>query len=322
MNVLVVNDTHFGSKYAIVTEDKIQNSYQEWGYLQYSNFAERCKKIGIDLIVPIGDLVDGYAAKDSTMQWTTDVHAQVNCAVEMLGKFMNPKTKVIGVGGSGYHWGKGTGFDGDRMVIEALGGKYNKNNYYLDIPHGIILFTHVGKNIKTEVNTIQINNGELDFRVKMLVNGHLHRYEVSEKGSVKVVHCPCWQYPTDFMQGKGVALTVDIGCILIQIDEYGIIGHTPFLFPIPLNVIKEMSGWETIREDEIKEKDRKHWEKLAELSKVSPNSIQKIKKVERQILTMPILPESPAIKPREKEKREELVLPSLPASPEVKRKKL
>jgi hypothetical protein len=320
MNILVANDTHCGSNYAIVTEDRIQNAYQEWAYQQYLDVVKRCQAIGIDLLIPIGDLVDGYAAKDSTMQWTTDVHNQANCAVELLKNFMNPNTKVIGVGGSGYHWGKGTGFDGDRMVIEALGGKYNKNHYYLETPHGIIQFTHVGKNIRTEINTLQINNGEFDFKVKMLVNGHLHRYSAYYVGSVQVIHCPCWQYPTNFMQGKGIAPAIDIGCILIQVDEYGIIGHIPFKYSIPLNVIKEMSGWETIKEDEIKEKDKKDWEKLAELSKVSPNSIRKIKKTEREILTIPTLPESPAIKPREKEKRQELILPPLPQLLEVKRR--
>jgi hypothetical protein len=320
MNILVVNDTHFGSNYALVSEDKIQNAYQEWAYQQYLDVVKRCQLIGIDLLVPIGDLVDGYAAKDSTMQWTTDVHNQVNCAVELLNKFMNPNTKVIGVGGSGYHWGKGTGFDGDRMVVEALGGKYNKNHYYFETPHGIIQFTHVGKNIKTEIETLQKNNGELDFRVKMLVNGHLHRYSAYYVGSVQVIHCPCWQYPTDFMQGKGVAPTVDIGCVLIQVDEYGIIGHTPFKYPIPLNVIKEMSGWETINEDELKEKDKRDWEKLGMLSRISPNSIQKVKKVERQNLTIPLLPASPIINQREKQKREELVLPQLPQSPIVKKR--
>jgi hypothetical protein len=321
MNVLVVNDTHFGSNYALVSEDKIQNAYQEWVYQQYLDVVKRCQLIGIDLLVPIGDLVDGYAAKDSTMQWTTDVHNQANCAVELLKKFMNSNTKVIGVGGSGYHWGKGTGFDGDRMVIEALGGKYNKNHYYLETPHGIIQFTHVGKNIKTEIETLQKNNGELDFKVKMLVNGHLHRYSAYYMGSVQVIHCPCWQYPTDFMQGHGVAPTVDIGCILIQIDEYGIIGHTPFKYPIPLNVTKEMSGWETINEDELKEKDKRDWEKLAQLSKVSSNSIQKIKRVERENLTILSLPEPPMINLREKKKRQNLILPTLPPSPEIRKYK-
>ena len=205
------------------------------------------------------------------------------------------------------------------MVIEGLGGKYHKNNYYLDTPHGIIQFTHVGKNIKTEVNTLQNNNGELDFRIKMLVNGHLHRYEVFEKGSVKVVHCPCWQYPTDFMQGHGIAPIVDIGCILIQINEYGIISHTSFKYPIPLNVIKEMSGWETIKEDELKEMDVRNWEKLSQLSKISPNSIHKLKKVESQIFTIPFLPVSPVIKPKEKQILQELILPPLPPSPEIRK---
>jgi hypothetical protein len=310
MNILVVNDLHSGSNYGPVTEDKIRNPYQKWVYAKITDVAKYCQSITLDYLVGDGDMVDGYASKDSTSQWTTDVNDQVNCAIELLEKFKTPKTKVIGVGGSGYHRGKGSGFDGDRMVIEGLGGKFNKNTYYLNTPYGVIQFLHVGKNIKNEVNTIQINNGEIEnHKVKLLVAGHLHRYEAYEKGSVKVVHCPCWQYPTDFMQGFGVSPTVDIGCLLIRVDEFGI-DIRPLRFPIPFEITQEMSGWEDITEKQIRKRNEIDLKKLSELSGISPQILQVVRNIDGQRFGELQLPATPEVKV-EKIKINKMVIPKI-----------
>jgi len=308
MNILVLNDLHSGSNYGLVTKDKIQNPYQKWVYEKYLDVVKYCQSIGIDFLIPIGDMVDGYGAKDSTTLWTTDVNQQVNNAVELVQEFLNPHTKVIGIGGSGYHRGKGTGFDGDRMVVENLGGKYNRNTYYLNTPHGIIQFYHVGKNIKTEANNIQINNGELEGnKVKLLVAGHLHRYEAYERGSIKIVHAPCWQYPTDFMQGFGISPTVDIGCLIIRVDEFGI-DTKALRFPLPLELLQEMSGWEDITEKQIRKRDKDDLKKLSKLSGISTEILQIVKNVENQKIFVPSLPKSPEVKTM-KIKPNKLIIP-------------
>jgi len=310
MNILVANDLHSGSNYSLVTKDKIQNPFQGWVYSKYQDVVEYCQKISLDYVVGVGDMVEGYSAKDSTSLWTTDVNAQVNCSVDLLKGFLTSKTKVIGVGGSGYHRGKGTGFDGDRMVIENLGGKYNKSTYYFDTPHGMIQFYHVAKNIRTEMNTLQINNGELtDKKVKFLVAGHLHRYEAYERGSVKIIHCPCWQYTTDFMQGFGISPTVDIGCLLIRVDEFGIDARA-LRFPIPIEIMQEMSGWEEITEKQIKKRNKEDLKKLSQLTGVSTEIIQVVRSAEPQNVFVPPLPKTPEVK-RKKNETKKFIIPKI-----------
>ena len=201
-------------------------------------------------------------------------------------------------------------FDGDRVVIENLGGKYNKGTYYFNTPHGMIQFYHVAKNIRTEMNTLQINNGELaDNKVKFLVAGHLHRYEAYEKGSVKVIHCPCWQYPTDFMQGFGISPTVDIGCLLIHVDEFGI-DTKPLRFPIPIEVMQEMSGWENISEKQIKKRNKEDLKKLSHLTGISTEIIQVVRSEFSQNIFIPPPPKTPEVK-QKKNKTKKLVIPKI-----------
>jgi UDP-2,3-diacylglucosamine pyrophosphatase LpxH len=297
MNILVINDLHVGSNYALVNKDNIRTPFQEWVYPKYQDIIKYSKSIGLDYIVGLGDIVDGYAGKDSTTLWTTDVNEQVACAVDLLKKLGNSKTKIIGVGGSGYHRGKGSGFDGDRMVIEELGGKYNKGSYYMKTPHGIIQFLHVAKkNIKGEANQLRINNGEIgNHQVRFLVAGHLHRYERYEIGNVTVVHTPCWQYPTDFMQGFGVSPTVDIGCMLIRIDEFGI-DTKALKFPIPIDVMQEMSGWEDVTEKQIRKRNKQDMQKLSQLTGVSTEVLQVIRKTETQRFNIPPVPTTPEVR--------------------------
>ena len=140
-----------------------------------------------------------------------------------------------------------------------------------------------------------------------MVAGHLHRYEAYEVGSVNVVHTPCWQYPTDFMQGFGVSPTVDIGCLIIHIDEFGI-SLSPIKFPIPFEVMQEMAGWEDVTEKEIKQRHKEEMKRLSELTGVSTEIIQVIKNKERKPLVLPNSFEKEIVEVKKK-KRKKLVLP-------------
>ena len=292
MNILVFNDLHSGSDFALVPKRLIKTPAQAWMWDRYQEIVNHFKNISVDYLFAIGDMVDGYGKHNSIYNWTTDVQIQADTAIELLRPFVKGNTKVFGVSGSGYHTGKGTGFDGDELVVEGLGGKFHKNTYYLSTPYGYIQFIHVAKNIKGEVNTIRINNGESDGeKVKLLVAAHLHRVQEYREGSVKAIHCPCWQYNSDFMQGFGVSTPVDIGYTLIRIDEFGM-QAIPITFPVPMAVKIAMAGWTEITEKEIKERNEEELKKLSDLTGVSANVITVIKNNERKPLILPKLPPS------------------------------
>jgi hypothetical protein len=307
MNILVLNDLHMGSNYALSPKHIINNPFQSWVYQQYELLLHHIKRI--DVLVTVGDMVDGPGKHDSTSNWTTDVQKQVDAAVELLKPFLSKETKVIGVGGSGYHIGRGTGFDGDELLVEALKGEYNKGAYYMDTPFGIIQFVHVAKNIKNEADTVRINNGEIDGKkVTWLINGHLHRYEEHAKGNVKIRHCPCWQYPSDFMAGFGVSQSVDIGCLLIKIDELGIYTRD-IRFPIPEDVKRGMSGWMEITMKQIQDRNKKDLEQISKVSGISTEIIQSIQN--RSILDIPSTPNSPEVKDQKKHKASKMEIPKI-----------
>lgn len=297
MNILVISDLHSGSNYALSPEKYISNSFQRWVYEKYQLLVNNVKNL--DYLVTLGDMVDGSGKHDSTSNWTTDVHKQANEAINFLKPFVQKNTKVIGVSGSGYHYGKGTGFDGDRLVVEGLGGDY-KRTYQIGTPFGVIQFYHVAKNIKTEANNIRINNAEFDEKVAWYIAGHQHRYEEYAAGRVKVRHCPCWQYPTDFMEGFGVNTSVDIGCLLIKVDDLGIYTRD-IRFPIPLEVKKEMSGWVEITAKQIEQRNKKDMEKISQIAGISPEIVKSIKDNSILRIDVPQAPDSPEVKVHKKQ---------------------
>jgi hypothetical protein len=307
MNILVMNDLHCGSNYALAPKGIINNPFQEWVYKQYELLLHHTKRV--DYLVTVGDMVDGPGKHDSTGNWTTDVQKQVDGAIELIKPFLNKETQVIGVGGSGYHVGKGTGFDGDELLVEGLGGSYKKNTYYMDTPFGIIQFVHVAKNIKNEANTIRINNGEIDGKkVTWLIAGHLHRYQEYAEGNAKIRHCPCWQYPSDFMAGFGVSQSVDIGCLLIKIDELGIYTRD-IRFPIPEDVKRGMSGWIEITHKQIQDRTKKDLEAISQVSGLTPEIIRSIQN--RSILDIPSSSNFSEIKEQKKHKPGKMEIPKI-----------
>lgn len=311
MNILVINDLHSGSNFALVPQRLISNPFQEWVYEKYGILLHHINNTHLDYLVTVGDMVDGPGRHDSTSNWTTDVQKQVDVALELINPFIGKGTQVIGVGGSGYHVGRGTGFDGDELLVEALKGKYNRGSYYMETPYGIIQFRHVAKNIKIEANTMRINNGEIgNSKVTWLIAGHLHRYEEYAVGNVKVRHCPCWQYPTDFMEGFGVSQSVDIGCLLIKIDELGIYTRD-IRFPIPDEVKKGMSGWVEITAKQIEDRNKKDMEKISQVSGISPEIIRAIKNNSILNVEIPSAPDSPEVKEQKKHKINKMDIPKI-----------
>jgi len=290
MNILIFNDLHSGSDFALVPKRLIKTPVQAWLWDRYQEIVHHFKNIQIDYLGCLGDMVDGYGRHNSIHNWTTDVQIQADTAIELLRPFVRKNTNVFGVGGSGYHTGKGSGFDGDELVVEGLGGNYHKSSYYFKTPYGYIQFVHVAKNIKGEVNTIRINNGESDGeKVKLLVAGHLHRVQEYREGSVKAIHAPCWQYNSDFMQGFGVSTPVDIGYTIIRIDEFGITA-TPITFPVPMSIKIAMAGHIEITEKEIHDRNQEELKKLSDMTGVCVNNITIIKNNQRKPISLPKLP--------------------------------
>lgn len=286
MRYLILSDLHVGSNYGLCPKERIHNAFQDWAFEIYSNIVDQYKQ-SIDEIVLLGDMVDGYGHKDSTTLWTTDINLQIKSAVELISMFITRKIPIKGVTGSGYHYGKGSGNDADRAVTETLGGIHNRKAFYISTPHGVIVFQHKSRNSRTEINVIRTRNGETNGeKISTLIGGHLHRALIQEEGSVKIVHCPCFEYPTEFMGTIG--MPVDIGVTILDTNSTGIF---PFhvRFSIPFEIDAEMLGYEELKNERIIESERKRIEQLAILSKCSINTVSRILKHEEKYQNPPVL---------------------------------
>lgn len=285
--ILCIGDMHPGSIYGIATKEHIENMFQQWLYEEVWSNLIKTYQGNINKLQLLGDNVDGPGRKDSTSSWTTNVHIQVDCAVELLRPFVTDGVEVRGVSGSKYHTGGGTGFDGDRLITDFLGGQHNATARILKTSHGLIMFHHPSKNSNTELNNIRIQNGESDGdKTVLLVGAHLHRYEERQLGFVKVIHTPCFEFATDFMGPVG--LPVQIGCVVLEIDENRI-NSIATIFPIPSEVRASMYDFEELHIKKIIEQRKRDNYNLSKLTGVSMSKIEIIRKIQEPKIILPAI---------------------------------
>lgn len=276
MKIGIIGDMHVGSIYGLAPREKAKSVLHKWLIDCWDTVIEEFNNEEIDKLVLIGDNVDGYGSKDSTTLWETDVDNQVDYSVQLLqGLILNRKVEILGCGGSGYHKGKGTGFDGDKQVTKRLNGKYHQDILYIETPYGNIAFRHTSKNPNTEMTNICQRTQAGLFKIDVLVGGHLHRFMDYTKAYVRIIHTPCWQYPTNFM--GGIWEPVSIGGLILDIGKSGI-SSIPILFPIPKDVEFSMSQYNSISEEEFAEREKKEIENISKMVKVSKNVVEKVRR--------------------------------------------
>lgn len=282
--ILILNDLHVGSNFGLSPEHYAHNAYQKWA-LGYWKYLVKEFSHTINSIMLLGDLVDGPAQKDSTWLWSSDVNNQIEHAKGFIRMWI-PEGKninIYGVSGSGYHRGKGTGFDADQFITEELGGTHHKIKFKIRTPNGDILFHHQSKTITTEITRLLEENATTDGpRIRRLIGGHLHRYEGIEKFGIKITHAPCWQYPTDFM--GAIPPIVTIGVIILEINDYG--HHIQELDTfIPSSIKDQMGGFlDLCTEEQKKLEEKRREEFIKDLSESIPGIHQtQVKKVIEEI---------------------------------------
>jgi len=271
MRILFICDMHVGSIYGIAPKKYIRNIFQEWVLNYWNNTV--LKLYNISYLVLGGDLIDGYSPKDTTSVWENDVDEQIKHAGKLLNPIIenNPDVKIAGIGGSKYHVSGGNR-NSDKGVIDLLKGNFYKTYFPLNTPIGSIYFIHRSKNITTQLNELHLKNSKQNANIRMLVGGHLHRVKYAGDDFIKIIHSPCWEYPTDFM---GFGTPVSIGYVIIDVEneiQEKIISTT-----IPIEIENQMQGnIGEITEAEIQKYNQKQHELLSKKTGVSINSIVKI----------------------------------------------
>jgi len=331
IKLLVLADVHVGSIYGLTPRkyfNEHTNSYQLWAINKWEEFIQKYKYP--DYLILNGDIVDGPGGKDATTLCIPDMEDQVNSAVELLSPLVGKNTIIYGCSGSGYHTGKGTGFDADRQITQNLITLHNvKGNHYkkefnlslskYNMPS--INFRHQGKTPSSEITAAFKRYYKTNTaKIGMIVASHLHRIYEAHDG-VKIIHTPCWQWETAFM---GSDNPLDIGATLIQVDiDQKTIKHEFIEYIRPQELFEDMQHWEDIsleRETELRkievEQNKKEVEKLSkkfkEIPKVTIEKIrQEIKKEDSiQNLSLPSI----AVEKRKEEKKKEIKFPEISSS--------
>lgn len=245
IKVRVLSDMHVGSSYGICPRHlmvKKPNAFQDW---VIDRWTEMCKKEPTDYLYLLGDIVDGENLKDTSGLCIPDKEEQANAAIELIRPLIGRHTKVLGVSGSRYHC---AGIA--RTITERLNGKHSVSFTSLLLDRfGMegITFHHKSTNSRTEVTKILIRRGRFPKAptVGMLVGGHLHRYEYIVQDGVRVIHTPCWEYETPFMDHS---MGFDIGSIQLYIDTdkkcISVIEDDRFV--VPREVFVGMQSWEGV----------------------------------------------------------------------------
>ena len=260
MKILAIGDLHVGSIYGLAPREFANNPFQQWAIEEFDGLIK--SSMDIDYLVLLGDMVDGASHKDTTTLWETDVDTQVSHAVALLEPLKHGKhfKGILGVTGSGYHYGKGSGFDADAQVTKSLKGSHDKSHQLLQTPHGVIYFHHRSKNIQTELKIMHQRYYNDAVKIALLVGAHLHRAISLQDQGARIIHAPCWEYSMPFI---GFGNTMSIGAVIIEVNKQGIYPSL-ITYPIPIAVEQEMCGYTTISDAQLRDRDTA---KLKQLSK-------------------------------------------------------
>jgi hypothetical protein len=338
IKIVVLADTHVGSNYGLCPRSYFNehtNAYQLWAINKWDEFIETYKYP--DYLILNGDIADGPAKKDPSVLCISDADEQVKSAIELISPIIGKNTEVHGVSGSGYHTGKGSGFDADKQITEKLieihgiRGCHHKTEFGLSLSkYGMknISFRHKGKNEKTEAMVAYKRYYKTHApKIEMIVASHLHRIKTYTDG-VSVYHTPCWEWETDFMD---FVEPVDIGSMIIYVDIGRKKIDAEFYCPeIPTELYEDMQHWESISTEremflikKEKEKENKEIEKLAKVYNKIPkndlkNIVKEVKKQEEEkykgkITTMKNMELPKSVNTiKKKENKKEIIWPKLP----------
>jgi hypothetical protein len=139
LRMLVLSDLHIGAVEAILhalARDRKGNivSQTEMQKLLYEGLISNLKKEKIDILILLGDLVEGRNLKVGGLDIiNTDTNVMTYWAYEMLSEIIDilkPKI-VIGVQGSAYHIADG-GSDMDERVIRKLSANFSHIDFLYD----------------------------------------------------------------------------------------------------------------------------------------------------------------------------------------------
>lgn len=273
VRIVCVSDLHTGHEVGL-NPKPVDNPFSKWVKETWSTFAR--DYYNPDMLMLTGDTVDGSGhISKGISQVTTDINKQASWAVDILSEIIGDNTKLIaGVRGSGYHTGIRNAIDGDRLVVDLLGGEYKVEIFEFPINSDVVQISHgdtkslvnVYTYIQREMNFAEQNAIKRKMVPAFLIRGHQHVYLRIERFGIAGVVIPCWQYLTPYISKKTANRIPDIGAFVIDVED-DVMKSYPVLYPIPEEINAQMRFY---KED-----------LLEELAKVHPKEKKKIRSLKK-----------------------------------------
>ena len=239
-----IGDTHCGSHCGLWPVKDLHGTHPQIKYLMscYTNMVKAWPKL--DLLVLMGDLIDGRQPKGAGVGLlTTDLGEQAAMAAKVLEPAAAKASKIIRVWGTPYH----ETFDSILKIVDvSLGvchvaqvidvglGKHN-----LNVAHhpasGTALYQGTVVDRESLWSQIAAHEGHTP-DARWIVRAHKHSYFYQETRRRTIVMMPCWQLPTAHAKKVNYwRFQASIGGLLMQQDNLHDSGYrfTPTLFDGP-----------------------------------------------------------------------------------------
>jgi FlaG/FlaF family flagellin (archaellin) len=227
LKILVTGDWHIGSHYGLMLpeyDDPYSGMTIRANPLQtflFENFCQMLDLIGeVDIVILNGDTVEGQNKREKGIGvWTTDIHAQANCA-SVIADMIRCR-KIYCSQGSPYHTENPTG---DKIVCDKVNGEWIGDWHFIEINNNLTIYLkHHGdfSSIPYARCTAQRKQSMIaksqGTNVDIFINSHTHHFNFSGDSSDLSISIPCWKGIDPYIGKKSIEQP-DNGYVLINVD--------------------------------------------------------------------------------------------------------
>ena len=237
---IIISDTHSGHLLGL-TPPKYRTRREEIESLMgpFWEWWTKTKKKSYDVMLHIGDAVEGEGRKDTQGHLTTDINEQINIAAEVINSVNAKKHKFVF--GTPYH--AGTVADYESILAAKFSDESVDTERYLEIDGVRFGIKHVvGKSSVPSGGDIALRNQQIfdiltsdsaDERCQIILRGHIHEYREIKSVDQIVCSCPALKLAISKYDKYGRKMTggsTHVGFIEFTVDKGRVIEFSPKIY--------------------------------------------------------------------------------------------
>jgi Icc-related predicted phosphoesterase len=255
IRIVFIGDMHVGSIYSVASPFVTLTSNDAPTTLEttkkqhalFEVFSECAKKFSQpDLLMVVGEPIDGPNPKSPQDAWTLNTTDQINEAEKLVKMFGAKKIKMVR--GSGYHGSNMRGQNAEMTFAEQVGVSPNSDGELVPAEHLLnvngtrILVAHHQPNytvyratgLNKQVKNMYVNAGVRETKpYNCMVFGHVHFYDCVDIYKCKVISLPSWKLNDWFSKKTGIGDDSSIGAVQLTIQPNGKMTVEALIYDLP-----------------------------------------------------------------------------------------